>query len=160
MVSKLTWTRKGLLTFIKAQFSSQISSAVDFTTTILLANLFQVYYVYATCLGAITGGIVNCTINYKWTFKNGGCKTHFILIKYTLVWFGSIFLNTYGTFLLTETIKSNPWVQETLSHLFDNLFVVCKMFVSLLVGFLWNYNLQRTFVYRDHDIRGMIMRRK
>ena len=149
-----------MITFIKAQFSSQIASLVDFTTTILLANLANLYYVYATSSGAVAGGIVNCIINYKWTFKDGGCKKRFVFIKYSLVWFGSIFLNTYGTFLLTETIKRNLWVQETLSHLFDNIFIVAKVFVSLLVGFFWNYNLQRSFVYKDWDIKKLIMRKK
>ena len=160
MTDKIKWTKRGLITFMKAQFASQISSLVDFSTTIILANIFSVYYVVATFSGAICGGIVNCIINYKWTFKDGGCRMEFVFIKYTLVWIGSIYLNTYGTYRLTETITANAWVQETLSGFFDNLFIVCKMFVSLMVGFFWNYNLQRSFVYKDRNIKGIIKKRK
>lgn len=59
----------GIFMFIRAQFSSQVASATDFFITILLANLWNIYYVYATFVGSICGGIVNCIINYKWTFK-------------------------------------------------------------------------------------------
>ena len=56
--------------FIRAQFSSQVASTTDFLVTILLVKLFGVYYVYATFTGSVCGGIVNCIINYKWTFKS------------------------------------------------------------------------------------------
>lgn len=160
MANWLRWTKHGFFTFLKAQFSALVASFVDFTTTILLANLANLYYVYATSSGAVAGGVVNCVVNYRWTFKNGGCKKRFVFIKYTLVWFGSIFLNTYGTFLLTETIKRNPWVQETLSHVFDNIFIVVKIFISVLVCLFWNYHLQRSFVYKDCNIKEFIMRKK
>lgn len=140
--------------FIRAQFSSQIASATDFSITILLAKLFNIYYVYATLIGSICGGIVNCIINYKWTFKTKECKKRHVLLKYGLVWIGSILLNTWGIYLMTEAISRNPWVQETLNPYIDNLFVFSKIVVSLLVGFLWNYNMQRVFVYKNCRIRG------
>lgn len=150
----------GIFTFIRAQFASQISSFVDFSVTILVANLFSVYYVIATVLGAVSGGIVNCIINYKWTFKAYNCKKKYVFIKFVLVWFGSIFLNTGGTYVMTEAILRNQWVQEALQPFIDNLFVFSKIIVSLIVGFTWNYNLQRVFVYKDCDLKGKLMQRK
>jgi hypothetical protein len=38
------------------------------------------------------------------------------------------------------------------------LFVFSKIVVSLLVGFLWNYNMQRVFVYKNCRIRGRFQR--
>ena len=70
------------------------------------------------------------------------------MIKYILVWIGSILLNTWGIYLMTETISQNPWVRETLKHYIDDLFVFSKAVVSLLVGFLWNYNMQRILFIR------------
>lgn len=148
--------KEGIFTFIRAQFSSQISSVMDFLVTILSANLFHIYYVYATSMGSIAGGFVNCFINYYWTFKAQDCKKKYVVIKYILVWMGSIALNTWGVYLMTESIQSLPWVQETLSHFFDNLFLVSKAVVSLLVGWFWNYNLHRIFVYKDCKFRRPI----
>lgn len=144
--------------FLRAQFSSQISSVTDFLVTILCAKLFHIYYVYATGIGSIVGGIVNCFINYYWTFKAKDCKKKYVVIKYVLVWIGSFFLNTWGVYLMTESIQSLPWVQETLSHFFDDIFLVSKLFVSLLVGWVWNYNMHRIFVYKDCKIRRPLRR--
>ena len=104
----------GIFMFIRAQFSSQVASATDFLVTILLVKLFGVYYVYATFTGSVCGGIVNCIINYKWTFKSKECKKRHVIVKYLLVWIGSILLHTWGIYFMTETISRNPWVQETL----------------------------------------------
>ncbi len=152
--------KDGFFTFMRAQFTSQISSATDFLVTIVLAKLFDIYYVLATSMGSVAGGILNCTINYYWTFKSKECKKKYVLIKYTLVWIGSICLNTWGVYWLTESIQRVPWVQETLAHFFDNIFIVSKVIVSLLVGWFWNYNLHRTFVYKDCKIRRPLRKKK
>ena len=76
----------GIFMFIRAQFSSQVASTTDFLVTILLVKLFGVYYVYATFTGSVCGGIVNCIINYKWTFKSKECKKRHVIVKYLLVW--------------------------------------------------------------------------
>lgn len=65
----------GVFMFLRAQLSAQMATIADFLVTILLVRLFDVYYVYATLAGAIYGGIINCIINYKWTFKSKGKKT-------------------------------------------------------------------------------------
>ena len=144
--------------FMRAQFSSQIASLSDFLVTILLAKLFNLYYVYATFTGSVCGGIVNCIVNYKWTFKSKECKKVYVLIKYFLVWIGSIFLNTWGTYFVTESLGKSPWVRELLSHYVDDLFLFSKIVVSLLVGFLWNYNMQRIFVYRNFNFQSLCKR--
>ena len=88
--------------FLRAQLSAQMATVTDFLVTILLVTWFDVYYVYATLAGAVYGGIVNCVINYKWTFKSHGKKTH-IAVKFVIVWLGSIWMNTWGTYALTES---------------------------------------------------------
>ena len=150
----------GIFMFIRAQFSSQIASAVDFLITILLVKLFHIYYVYATFTGSVCGGIVNCIINYKWTFKTKDCKKQYVILKSLFVWVGSILFNTWGIYIMTEAIRRNPWVQETLNPYIDDLFVFSKIVVSLFVGFTWNYNMQRVFVYKNCRIRGRFQRKK
>ena len=93
----------GVFMFLRAQLSAQMATIADFLVTILLVRLFDVYYVYATLAGAIYGGIINCIINYKWTFKSKGKKTH-VAVKFIIVWVCSIWLNTWGTYTLTESL--------------------------------------------------------
>ena len=152
-ITKAISEKGGIFTFIRAQFSSQIASITDFLVTILLKVVLSVYYVYATFIGSVCGGIVNCAINYKWTFKAQGVKKKFVVIKYILVWCGSILLNTYGTYLLTEFLGKFGWIQELLGRFFDDIFIVSKAVVSLLVGWTWNYNMQRVFVYKNRKIK-------
>lgn len=150
----------GIFMFIRAQFSSQIASISDFVITILLAKLFNMYYVYATFLGSVGGGIINCIINYQWTFKAKECKMRYVMVKYFAVWIGSIALNTWGTYLMTEALVKIPWLNEFLKHYVDDLFIVSKAIVSLIVGFVWNYNLHRYFVYRNRNIKDFFSRKK
>lgn len=49
--------------FIRAQLSAQIATFVDFLISILLNQCANVYYVYATLIGSISGGLTNCAIN-------------------------------------------------------------------------------------------------
>ena len=94
----------GIFMFLRAQLSAQLATVTDFVITIALAQFFGMYYVYATCIGSVCGGMFNCFVNYEWTFKCHECKKSHVIIKYTLVWAGSVFLNTYGTYYLTEWI--------------------------------------------------------
>jgi putative flippase GtrA len=147
--------RGGFFIFLRAQFSSQLSSIFDFLTTILIVRCIDVYYVYASFFGSVCGGIFNCIVNYQWTFRANDCKIKYVIMKYTFVWVGSILLNTYGTYALTESLRSIPWVRNTLSYYFADFFLVPKIIISLLVGFFWNYQLQRIFVYRNTDFRRL-----
>lgn len=120
--------------FCKAQCSAWIASAVDFGMTILLANICGIWYAYATFVGAVSGGITNCSINYKWVFHAFGLKKHVAAMRYTLVWCGSIILNTSGTYLLTELSGQN--------------YLISKVLVAVLVAVCWNYELQSHYVFQ------------
>ena len=61
---------------------------------------------------------------------------------------------------MTETISKSPWVQNLLKHYIDDVFVFSKVVVSIIVGFFWNYNMQRVFVYRNRNIKGLVNRIK
>lgn len=132
--------RDAILTFSKAQFSSWVASAVDFAVTILLAEIIGVWYAYATFIGAICGGITNCCINYRWVFHAFGMKKKYIAVRYMIVWGGSILLNTYGTYFLTELSGSN--------------FIISKVVVAVLVGLFWNYQMQCRFVFSERNIKS------
>ena len=55
-----------------AQCSALVATCFDFLLTIVLARFAHMWYAYATLLGAIFGGIVNCCINYRWVFHAFG----------------------------------------------------------------------------------------
>jgi len=156
----------GIFMFLRAQFSSQLASITDFAVTIILANTLITadvfgpqYYVYATFTGSVCGGIVNCIVNYRWTFKAKDSKKRHVALKYLMVWCGSIFFNTTGTYLVTEFLGNFIWIRELLGQFFDDIFIISKIFVSLIVGFVWNYNMQRLFVYRNRDFKKYFKRK-
>ncbi len=131
--------RHEIWTFCKAQFSAQIATVSDFLVSMMLAELFSIWYVWASFFGAVSGGIVNCVVNYRWVFDDtGDLKKRVVAFKYLLVWTGSILLNTAGTYVLTE--------------LSGQYFIFAKIVVAVAVALLWNYQLQRLFVYRDTHI--------
>lgn len=129
--------RQSLLTFTKAQCSAWVASAFDFGVTLTLANLLGVWYAYATFAGAVSGGITNCVINYRWVFHAFGQKKKYVAIKYLFVWSVSIFLNTYATYRLTEATGIN--------------YIISKAIVAVAVAVLWNYQMQSHFVF--HNLR-------
>ncbi len=138
--------RTELLTFCKAQLTAQVASLVDFLLTIFLTEFCGVWYAYSTFFGALTGGIVNCVVNYRWVFHADSVKMKHVAVKYFIVWSGSILLNTWGTYFLTEFTN---W------H-----YVLTKLIVAVAVGFLWNYQLQRFFVYKNIRIFSSFKKNK
>ena len=99
-----------------AQCSALVATCFDFLLTIVLARFAHMWYAYATLLGAIFGGIVNCCINYRWVFHAFGLKKKYIALRYLIVWMGSI---------------------------------AVKAIVAVAVAVLWNYQMQRYFVFKN-----------
>lgn len=127
--------RHELWLFSKAQLSALVATAVDFSVSVVLAELFGIWYVWSSAIGAISGGIVNCMVNFRWVFDNTDeLRKRYMALRYFIVWIGSIVLNTIGTYILTE------WSGQ--------YFVLMKVVVAVCVGVAWNYQLQRRFVYK------------
>jgi len=123
-----------MITFLKAQASSLIATAVDFLATILLVEIFTVWYLPASITGTVTGGAANFMVNRVWVFEATDERTTPQAMKYLLVWMGNLGLNAGGLFLMTT--------YSGLSYL------VSKICVSAAVGFSYNYVLQKKFVFR------------
>jgi putative flippase GtrA len=138
--------------FFKAQASSLMASAADFTATVVLKEAFQVYFLTASVLGTITGGLVNFLVNRNWVFdakdkhEDIGISQDLSYIyheknkpvgiqafRYGLVWTGNLGLNAAGVYLLT--------------HYGGISYMISKIFVSVVVGFSYNYLLQKRFVF-------------
>ena len=125
-----------ILTFVKAQSTAGTATAIDFGLTFLLAKLLGVDDTLATFLGALSGGIANCIINYSWVFKQQGQKKRSVAWRYFVVWSVSILLNTFGTRYMIQFFHVD--------------LVIAKPIIAALVAFFWNYQMQRTFVFHYH----------
>lgn len=132
-----------IIEFSKAQVSSVVATACDFCTTAVIFNATR-HVVLGTASGAIVGGIVNCIINYCWTFYGSNRSRFSVFRRYLIVWLGSILLNTYGT----------EWGVKLVQHLWlagnqSLALVMCtKAAVAIMVAIFWNFLLQKYFVYK------------
>lgn len=156
--NKILKSDKLFFTFLRSIVSSQAASWVDIGMGIILFSFFGVSNIIATALGAISGGIINCLINYKFTFHADGCSWRAVIVKYALVWIGSLCLNTFGTDLLYVWMSSWTWLED-IGFARVGFYSVARIITSLLVSWMWNFLLQRYFVYRptrfDNTIIGI-----
>lgn len=149
---------RGIFLFLKASVSSQIASWVDMGLSFVLfsvVNLTMYDGFFAKAIGAATGGVINCCINYKWTFRPEGCSKRTVAVKYAMVWIGSLLLNSFGTAFVTGFVSEIPVLTEWgISK--DTVFFVAQLAVSLVVSIFWNFMLQRYFVFNNVDIKGRV----
>ena len=163
------YSKGGIFMFLRAQLSSQAATWVDNGIAFTLKKALDIFkiksiilfshriesYVFSTIIGQIFGGLTVCFLNYKFTFKPQDLKFRHILLKFFLVWLGSLFLNTYFTFLITEWLKGQPLILKVFGAKNpDDVFILVKLTVSLLVGFFWNYTMYHRFVYKDRKINA------
>ena len=97
-------------------------------------------------IGLVVGGVVNCCINYKFTFRAEHCSVKAVAVKYFLIWGGSFILNLAGTTALDHLLQHAGWL-EHLGFKADGIFVFARLAVSLIVSLAWNFLLQKNFVY-------------
>lgn len=131
---------KEILTFGKAETSAIVASAVDFSLAFILVQAVGTWYALASFFGALAGGIVNCYVNYQWVFDKQEQRKPYLVLKYFVVWSISILLNTSGTWFFTELSGVN--------------FIIIKAIVAIIVVILWNYQMQRIFVFRNLRLRN------
>lgn len=139
---------------IKALLSAQFATLVDFLLTMILTSILGVYYVLASFMGSVTGGIVNCCVNYRWVFPESGVRKRYIALKYLLVWFTSIVLNTAGTYVCTEWLRDQSLMQSLMGEYISQVYIAGKVIVAVLVAVCWNYTMQRYFVFSDLKLIG------
>ncbi len=118
---------------LKAMATSQASAWVDFVTSFVVFAWLGFSGGNAAAAGAIAGGVVNCTINYRWTFRGSQCPVANVVVKYFMVWAGSLFLNAYGTEILTDICLDSSLLG--MWGISRNLrFTIARLTVSFLVS--------------------------
>lgn len=123
-----------MFTFLKSQAASLIASGVDFLVTIFAVEILGLWYVAATVIGTISGGITHFAIGRNWVFNAADKNIPTQATKYFLVWNGSLLLNASGVYALTHYLGLN--------------YIFSKITVSLLVGFFYNFILQKRYVFK------------
>jgi putative flippase GtrA len=123
-----------MITFAKAQLASLIASIVDYWCTIIAVEIFGIWYVWASAIGTMIGGVTNFSLGRSWVFRNKEKTRQVQLLRYTMVWTGYLVLTTFGVFLLTHYAHVN--------------YIISKATVSLLMAISYNYPLQKKFVFR------------
>lgn len=143
----------GIFTFLRSSISSQIASWIDMGTSfVFFAWVFFALddfmrSMLSVAVGAVCGGVVNCCINYRFTFHAQGQSVKSVAVKYAMVWIGSLLLNMYGTTLFGSLLAGWRFLLD-MGFTSDGIFATSRLFVSLVVSLAWNFVLQRNFVYR------------
>lgn len=122
------------ISFFRFNIVSIVASTVDFVVFILLNNLFLFWYVFSAIIGAVSGGITAFILNRNWVFKEHTNQLKKQIISYTLVWIGSVVLNTGGLYLLVEN--------SNLSEVF------AKVIITGFVGISYNYTMSKYFIFK------------
>lgn len=138
----------GLFMFLRSSVSSQIASWIDLGLGFVLFSWVGLYAWLATAIGAVAGGVVNCCINYRFTFHAQGVSARCVAVKYLMIWTGSLLFNTYGTQLLYELLHKSS-LFDMLGFTDDGCYAAARITVSLVVSLAWNFLMQRYFVYRS-----------
>ncbi|MBD5175671.1 MAG: GtrA family protein [Bacteroidales bacterium] len=136
-----------IITYLRSILSSQTASWADYIVCFLLFKLAGMSSFWATAAGAFCGGVINCIINYKFTFRAEGCDWRAVVVKYAVVWLGSLLLNAYGTEAFYNWTRTWQWPAQ-MGVSTDVVFIASRLFISLMVSWFWNFALQRYVVYR------------
>ena len=136
-----------VFTFLRSIVSSQCAGWIDMFIGFALFAWASFTPAFATAIGAVCGGIVNCIINYKFTFRADGVDWRAVVVKYLLIWAGSAMLNSFGTEALYNLISGWQWL-ETIGFRPDGYYATARLTVALLISWFWNFPMQRYFVYR------------
>jgi putative flippase GtrA len=125
---------------LRHQTGSVLATALDFSVMIALVTMAGLSPASSTAIGAACGGVLNFMLGRHWIFRahaeQGGAAPQ--ALRYALVSFGSLLLNTGGEHVLA-----------TMSHW---QFVIARIVVSFLVSILWNFPMQRSFVFRGTSL--------
>jgi len=119
--------------FLKAQFSSLIATAVDFSVMIFFVEWLKVHYTIGVLSGAMAGALTNFVLNRNWAFNAIDRSIKEQSFKYVLVWTGSVLLNVSGVYVVTHFLKIK--------------YFISKIIVSIAVGISFNYFLQKKYVF-------------
>lgn len=135
-------------TLLRSGVAAQTSGWIDFGVSFVMFTWCGMKPMYSAAIGALAGGIANCLINYKFTFRANESPWKAVVIKYIIVWIGSLALNSFGTEGIYWALRRWNWL-EYIGFKPSGYFTAARLFTALVVSFAWNFVLQRYFVYKS-----------
>jgi putative flippase GtrA len=117
------------------QLGAAAATAVDFAAMILLVERFHTSPVAGTAVGATLGAAVNFVLGRVWIFRQrtGGWTGQ--AVRYAVVAAASAALNALGEHVVHDVAG----VQ----------YVEARVLVSFVASLLWNFPMQRRFVFHE-----------
>jgi putative flippase GtrA len=115
------------------QLGAVAATAVDYTVMIAFVSGLGAAAALGTAVGAASGGVVNFTLGRRWIFRRADADAGPQARRYAMVSLGSLLLNTFGV--------------HALSGVLQYPYVAARLAVSFAVSLLWNFPMQRRFVF-------------
>ncbi len=126
--------RQGIALLLRHQAGSIASTVVDFATMITAVEALGASPAGATALGATVGAVTNFTLGRRWIFRRAVAgQLGPQAVRYVLVSATSLGLNTIGEYVLSQRLGVS--------------YVLARLCVALAVSLLWNFPMQRWFVF-------------
>jgi len=125
-----TWRTLG-----RHQIGAIVSTAVDFGVMVFAVERLGFSPVLATAIGATLGAVTNFTLGRSWIFRRQAGHWASQAGRYALVSWASASWNALGEFLLNN-LALVPYLPA-------------RALTSLAVSLLWNFPVQRWFVFRE-----------
>lgn len=123
-----------VIAYLRSQVVAASATLVDFVVMVACVELLGVYYVAATAVGAVSGGVTAFAANRHWSFLAGHGPLSTQAARYLAVWVGSLGLNCLLVYLLTDHG--------------DVPYRWSKAATAVLVGACFNFPLHRFYVFR------------
>jgi putative flippase GtrA len=117
------------------QIGAIIATGIDFGAMIGLVEVLGLSPVAGTAISAPLGGLANFALGRAWIFRRHTGHWAWQAARYTLVSGASAVWNTAGEHL----VHDRAHVQ----------YVAARIVVSVLVSLLWNFPMQRRWVFRE-----------
>jgi putative flippase GtrA len=124
-----------LATFGRHQVGSLVATAVDFGTMTLLVSGLGVPPALATAVGATLGGVTNFLLGRFWIFAADKDPAAGQAGRYLFVSGASLGLNVGGEYVLHDLLGIQ--------------YLLARVLIAIAVSVLWNFPVQRAFVYRQ-----------
>ena len=118
---------------LRHQLGAVAATAVDYTVMIALVSGLGAAEALDTAIGAASGGVVNFTLGRRWIFRRSEASAAPQARRYAMVSLGSLLLNTCGAHVLSGVLHYP--------------YVAARLAVSFAVSLLWNFPMQRSFVF-------------
>jgi putative flippase GtrA len=129
-----TSTAAAWRTLARHQVGATAATVVDFGAMILLVEALGLRPDVATAIGATLGGITNFTLGRAWIFRGHSGRLGNQAFRYATVSAAGAALNALGEHL----VHDRAHVQ----------YVVARALVAIGVSLLWNFPMQREFVFQ------------